>query len=1437
MNYGEQRQEFRSPIQRPPPAKVEEVIVDPPGRVFQTRRYGSRLCLEGSGNPEEAEVIFVATSVFEEETTETRTTGHFGRVMTQKPQMLRGPCAMTFLNLVSSVGMGTSEFFYTALCRWLLPKAERSKPKSADIKWGTPALYSDIDRCKKAKIVVTLGKPAFDELSGLKLKATDLEGGWFSCKHRPELKLYPMYDLFRLITQPASAEQFRVDLMEICTVLRELQGVHIPRVEKHYQVIRTSAELKKWVSTMLAEKRFVQSVDCEWAGNHHIDGKLRSIQFAWMPGHAVYVRFMDDKKNYVFDVDYKTAGDLLKPLLHHERLRYVGHHIAADFPWMIHVLGIDVWGRCILDTEFAIQCVNEHANVSLERVGMKYTDLGRYDLDLVLHKKAHKGAHDDGYGLIPDVLLIPYACADVDVVIRAWPKVTKELAVEGTLNYYNEMFNPFVTDVFTEFTMFGLPINREKVDSMRVLFHYAHEEYTKNFQKEMLDESEVLLAKKLEEMWPKQLHHIADLPESAATPAGLAKWVTDLVVQGDSETGSRMVTQVVGAANVSKILPFLSHAKHCVAFNVNSADQMRLWLYTVKGYTPIKSTANKAKGTPSVDWQKVLGYPEEARKDFTPAVDKQSLQILSDTNKDKMLSSLLDMKAVGNLCKSFLGQPDYDDDTGELTRENGLHYWIASDDRVHGQFSATETGRPRSWKPNTLNWPSYVNERIERCIGNIILDRYKQGVLASEFHRYVTKKKEEVVVSIPPIRSCVEAPEGWCITESDFQTAEIRGLAFESGDVNLIRIITEPDKQFGLVEDKSSGKTYSVRISYAAECGINRQDFSLILTRPGSSPGERVRVSLAELKRNPDGSLMHPKADLHWSLAEMVRDLPREKMIDKVDRGAAKVGNFCIAEGEPVLTGRGWIPIQDVLDCDVLWDGAAWVSHEGVVKTGIKKVRTYLGLKATNEHEVWTTAGKKIHLGEASAQQVALAGLDQPGSASLCSWPDNFPRYSSSERIRVLSSAHALQFMRTSGREGLEQHGAQAVQKMQMHARRITCCLRSSNKNIKKLGSKVQRHGAKVRTRHACVVSQLQNARHTSPVCVAEGVYHMGIENMAWGGFRKKGFRPHRQQRALRDEESSSGIPRGESAESERHTSNSHRPCSEIQNGTSQCEIHGTNVLGVVKVWFDAFRNSRATRSEHEGRMEEVQTYDIVNAGPNHRFVCSGLLVSNSSAYGATANTLERKIESDTGFKPEEGTGQKILDALRRRQPQATEFLEMQEKLPRNPGYCKARSGRVRHFVLPKMEFGVSSRMYDSAAAAQGRESRNFPMQESVAATAMRAARDMQRFARKWKLQGVTNAVLYDSCVTMNPLEEKHIWKKAHHLFMYVGNTWEAHGRRFGYSIDTEFNKAWSAKPTAQEREVLYAPPTEEAKAKFAEVEKWLDTRIAECEALLNEKA
>lgn len=220
----------------------------------------------------------------------------------------------------------------------------------------------------------------------------------------------------------------------------------------------------------------------------------------------------------------------------------------------------------------------------------------------------------------------------------------------------------------------------------------------------------------------------------------------------------------------------------------------------------------------------------------------------------------------------------------------------------------------------------------------------------------------------------------------------------------------------------------------------------------------------------------------------------------------------------------------------------------------------------------------------------------------------------------------------------------------------------------------------------------------------------------------------------------------------------------------------------------------------------------------------SAKVLNFSSIYGASSGSLDRKIESDTGVKPEEGTGERGLEAIAARQPRATQFLEELARTPKEKGFYRAASGRIRHCPIHSAGSGVGWRTRNSIESSLGRQLRNFPMQESVAATSARACRWLMQAYRRLGLQARVMTCLYDSVVTLCPLEERFIVARLHQICMSEINGWDYdddQGKRtLRYSIDNEYNWRWSTRPSKAEQATMNDPEFYPASARLRFLEK-----------------
>lgn len=924
-----------------------EQTAEPITPVFlhHNKEINGKLWLCGVGN-KEAKVMFVAPNVLEEEANTVENLG-YGKTKERTPRLLDCGHGVLLKRIALREGIDLEQCWYTTIIKYLPDdKRHRSKPTQAMALEALPFLYKEIERIQPS-IIVAVGKYAFDTLVDFKAKESDVCGGWFYNKDF-NAKIY-MIPHITQVAKPEKYERFALDFRTIWTMLNTSDKAQ--RQEFTTTVIRNSRELNKLVAELTIRNNCVLSVDCEWEGNQHVDGKLRSLQIAWSETEAAYIRFRDDKVKYVFDVNYEEAGKILGRWLNQPHVKYIGHHVSADLMWMSHWLKLDWYKKAIFDSEFALQCCDEALDLGLDMLALRYTDFGKYDWDLIWWRKKNADKRGNGYGQVPDKIMIPYAVKDVLTVYRAWKPISQWLERQQLTKYYNEILNPFVTDVFTFFGLKGLPIDRAKMDVMRDMYQWAKRELESNLHSVMSAEADHLLTKAVTDAMGPASDQIANM-----IALGKAK----AYIQDHKPDKARTVLkELVGAAKWPAIEPALEHYIIAPDFNIRSKPQMQRWLFDVKKYVPVKSTANKAEGMPSVDWEKILTYPPEKQRTFTPASDKATLEILAARYDDDTIRSLLELNAVGNICKAFLREAEKDEE-GNVKAEKGLHFWLASDDAIHLMHSCTETGRPRSWNPNVLNWPSYIHKRLSQGLTHIITLRNKTGNLPPYIQPYADG------TPFPTIRSVCMARPGWCIVEADYQTAEMRGLAFISGDRDLMRMILEPDDCFGIpkpecIPDGIDAEDCVVRLKFPNYVTMPADKDKFLMTY---SSGGVVKATFTpdQLQRNPDGSFKGPRFDMHWGACELSRNTCREVLDKKKDRGAAKVVNFCLAAGTQVLTKSGYKAIEDVLPADRLWDGKEWVKHKGVVARGKKIViplwdRT---LWCTPDHIVYTTDGPEL---------------------------------------------------------------------------------------------------------------------------------------------------------------------------------------------------------------------------------------------------------------------------------------------------------------------------------------------------------------------------------------------------------------------------------------------------------------------------------------------
>lgn len=202
----------------------------------------------------------------------------------------------------------------------------------------------------------------------------------------------------------------------------------------------------------------------------------------------------------------------------------------------------------------------------------------------------------------------------------------------------------------------------------------------------------------------------------------------------------------------------------------------------------------------------------------------------------------------------------------------------------------------------------------------------------------------QAVCFFPGVKSAEYATER-------FNALEPMSAAFVSGE-------TLPHIRKGIVADFRAGRIKRLCNCMVATEGFDAPSASCIVqARPTKSRGLYAQMVGRGTR----------------VLGGLVEAIPgREGADERRALIASSLKKDCIAEGQLVLTDAGMVPIEQVTLAMKVWDGRSFVSHGGAILRGESEVIHYAGLTATADHCVWTQEGWKT-LGECAAEQIRIA--------------------------------------------------------------------------------------------------------------------------------------------------------------------------------------------------------------------------------------------------------------------------------------------------------------------------------------------------------------------------------------------------------------------------------------------------------------------------------
>jgi hypothetical protein len=317
----------------------------------------------------------------------------------------------------------------------------------------------------------------------------------------------------------------------------------------------------------------------------------------------------------------------------------------------------------------------------------------------------------------------------------------------------------------------------------------------------------------------------------------------------------------------------------------------------------------------------------------------------------------------------------------------------------------------------------------------------------------------------------------------------------------------------------------------------------------------------------------------------------------------------CLGEETEVLTPSGWKVITDIQKTDKLWDGLAWVEHNGVVCRGFKATIDVAGVRMTPDHKVWTDDGwvkaehADIHAVETASPcpELDRAALRTAGRGRVRWWRRAEKLVVGPVRLR---HDEVVRRLGTSQRENEE---------LRMLRARAAYRAREDARHVLPLGiSRLAQHARPLRTAVAQSLSSIRRAWHHGLRSLAQ------VRDLLVGHGRvvAEGFdaRTSGQQRRLLAEQLRVAGPEGTSAEhaQQRLYRDATRPNAALRSGRRERGQHDDVVLS-RRCGLACEAHVRSAGSQSQNHVASV--FDILNAGPLHRFTVRGtngpVIVSN----------------------------------------------------------------------------------------------------------------------------------------------------------------------------------------------------------------------------------
>lgn len=331
--------------------------------------------------------------------------------------------------------------------------------------------------------IILAGDIPIKAVLGKSWNVKKLSGDFVELKQYPGYRFYATVSDTQLMYNPDNEDRFVRDAINICDHQRDNYELKPrPKIVE----IRTLENLE--LLLQIPNKKI--SLDCEWHGITWADPRryTRTVQLGLSSDLVITVVLNSCGGKEV--IDNSKAYKILKEFFRDKEI--IGQNAIADGLWL-YSFGIDIRNNVVYDTMLAEHLIDSLGPFNLESLVTKYTRSGRYDIELEQWKQSVKSSlyEPQGYGNVPDEILIPYGAYDVSTLWDIMEAQIPELEpYHKSVNGYPTLWEVELSlqKVLWEVELTGLNVDVKRLATLITIYQKKLNE----LKTEIVDEVKVL---------------------------------------------------------------------------------------------------------------------------------------------------------------------------------------------------------------------------------------------------------------------------------------------------------------------------------------------------------------------------------------------------------------------------------------------------------------------------------------------------------------------------------------------------------------------------------------------------------------------------------------------------------------------------------------------------------------------------------------------------------------------------------------------------------------------------------------------------------------------------------------------------------------------------------------------------------------------------------